>query len=733
MGDSQYSFSLTTFSPSGKLVQIEHALTAVGSGQTSLGIKAANGVVIATEKKLPSNLVDESSVQKIQCLTPNIGVVYSGMGPDFRVLVRKSRKQAEQYHRLYKEAIPVTQLVRETAAVMQEFTQSGGVRPFGVSLLVAGYDDKGPQLYQVDPSGSYFSWKASAMGKNVSNAKTFLEKRYTDDMELDDAVHTAILTLKEGFEGQISGKNIEIGIIGADKKFRVLTPAEIDDYLAEVELIFRCTVTRIFIAQRSYKTDYICRAKSSGPDGIEKYKHTGLYIDKRGKWRSFDRKKLSRERCGTLRGKGWKYGSGFVDGIFPVLSPIAQKILQFVQKEVDPNTVWGALDTLPPTHATWDDLINVAVQLRLNKKWDPIVLHLLQWLCAVVYNAYIDGLMKNGNSKRAIEIFNRMKRDSCQPSTETYTLLINLHGKASQSYMAMKLFNEMRSQKCKPNICTYTALVNAFARQGLCEKAEEIFEQLQEAGHEPDVYAYNALMEAYSRAGFPSGAAEIFSLMQHMGCEPDRASYNILVDAYGRAGLHEDAQAVFEEMKRLGITPTMKSHMLLLSAYSKARNVAKCEEIVNQMSENGLEPDTFVLNSMLNLYGRLGQFEKMEEVLAGMEKGPYEADISTFNILINVYGRAGFLDRMEGVFQSLATRNLKPDVVTWTSRLGAYSRKKLYTRCLEIFEEMIDAGCYPDGGTAKVLLSACSSEDQIEQVTTVIRTMHKDMKTVLPV
>ncbi|MFS7893749.1 putative proteasome endopeptidase complex [Helianthus anomalus] len=174
-------------------------------------------------------------VQKIQILTPNIGVVYSGMGPDSRVLVRKSRKQAEQYNLLYKEPIPVTQLVRETAAVMQEFTQSGGVRPFGVSLLVAGYDDKGPQLYQVDPSGSYFSWKASAMGKNVSNAKTFLEKRYTDDMELEDAIHTAILTLKEGFEGQISGKNIEIGVIEADRTFRVLTAAQIEDYLQEVE------------------------------------------------------------------------------------------------------------------------------------------------------------------------------------------------------------------------------------------------------------------------------------------------------------------------------------------------------------------------------------------------------------------------------------------------------------------------------------------------------------------
>ena len=111
--------------------------------------------------------------------------------------------------------------------------QRSGVRPFGVSLLVAGYDDAGPQLYQVDPSGSYFAWKASAIGKNMTNAKTFLEKRYSDDMELEDAVHTAILTRKEGFEGQISGQNIEIGVVSTDRAFRVLTPSEVADYLSE--------------------------------------------------------------------------------------------------------------------------------------------------------------------------------------------------------------------------------------------------------------------------------------------------------------------------------------------------------------------------------------------------------------------------------------------------------------------------------------------------------------------
>jgi len=232
---SSADFSLTTFSPSGKLVQIEYALNAVQEGKTSLGIKATNGVVIASEKKVPSILVDASTVEKTGMLSSNVGVTYSGMGPDFRVLLNKGRKAAQTYYLTYKDIIPVTLLARELATVMQEFTQSGGVRPFGVSLLVAGYDDEGPQLYQVDPSGSYWAWKASAIGKNSVAAKTFLEKRYNKQMELEDAINTAILTLKEGFEGAITEENIEIGIVGEDRKFRVLTQQEVRDYVKEVE------------------------------------------------------------------------------------------------------------------------------------------------------------------------------------------------------------------------------------------------------------------------------------------------------------------------------------------------------------------------------------------------------------------------------------------------------------------------------------------------------------------
>ena len=208
---------------------------------TDINQIATNGIVLATEKKSSSPLIDPPSLSKVSVITPNIGMVYSGMGPDYRILVDKARKVSHTgYKRIYNEYPPTRILVQDVARVMQEATQSGGVRPYGVSLLIAGWDDGiepesnvqstdvdpekkrpsgktggilkgGPSLYQVDPSGSYFPWKATAIGKSATSAKTFLEKRYTEGLELEDAVHIALLTLKETIEGEMNGETVEIG------------------------------------------------------------------------------------------------------------------------------------------------------------------------------------------------------------------------------------------------------------------------------------------------------------------------------------------------------------------------------------------------------------------------------------------------------------------------------------------------------------------------------------------
>ncbi|KAG8257571.1 Proteasome subunit alpha type-2 [Homalodisca vitripennis] len=121
----------------------------------------------------------------------------------------------------------------ETTTSNSLCSAQSGVRPFGVSLLICGWDEDRPYLFQCDPSGAYFAWKATAMGKNFISARTFLEKRYSEDLELDDAVHTAILTLKEGFEGQMTADNIEVGVCDASG-FRRLDPSSVKDYLANI-------------------------------------------------------------------------------------------------------------------------------------------------------------------------------------------------------------------------------------------------------------------------------------------------------------------------------------------------------------------------------------------------------------------------------------------------------------------------------------------------------------------
>ncbi|KAK6457386.1 nucleophile aminohydrolase [Scheffersomyces xylosifermentans] len=244
----RYSFSLTTFSPSGKLVQIEYALNAVKQGVTTIGIKSANGVVLATERKANSPLIKNDTNAKVELITPDIAMTYSGMGPDFRVLVDRARKLAHtNYKRVYNEYPPVRILVQEIAKVMQESTQSGGIRPFGVSLLVGGYDHHSEtfQLYQVDPSGSYFPWKATAIGKTSISAKTFLEKRWNEDLELEDAIHVALLALKESVDGELTGENLDIAIVSDPQehllgfkgtsvegpRYKKLTAEEINDRL----------------------------------------------------------------------------------------------------------------------------------------------------------------------------------------------------------------------------------------------------------------------------------------------------------------------------------------------------------------------------------------------------------------------------------------------------------------------------------------------------------------------
>ena len=227
------NFSLTTFSNDGSLEQVNYAITAANNGETALAIKTKDGVILACEKNLNSILIDEASFTKISNLSKYMGCTYSGLGPDFKVLIKKARKEFQQYKlKFMDDFMPVHSLSREIANVMQEYTQSGGVRPFGCCLLMAGFDRDGHHLFQIDPSGAYYEIKGGALGKNRARATQNLERRYKDGLSIDDGLGIIISTLREGYDGEVNEKNIEIAIL-KNTGFELLTPEQLKNYLKD--------------------------------------------------------------------------------------------------------------------------------------------------------------------------------------------------------------------------------------------------------------------------------------------------------------------------------------------------------------------------------------------------------------------------------------------------------------------------------------------------------------------
>ena len=162
-----------------------------------------------------------------------MGCTHSGLGPDFKVIVKQARKECQTYKlKFMDDYMPVHSLSREIANLMQEYTQSGGVRPFGCCVLMAGYDRDGHHLFQIDPSGAYYELKAGALGKNRQRATQNLERRYKDGLSIDDGLGIIISTLREGYDGEVTEKNIEIAIL-KNTGFELLTPEQLKNYLKD--------------------------------------------------------------------------------------------------------------------------------------------------------------------------------------------------------------------------------------------------------------------------------------------------------------------------------------------------------------------------------------------------------------------------------------------------------------------------------------------------------------------
>jgi proteasome alpha subunit len=209
-----YDRAITVFSPDGRLLQVEYAKKAVSLGALALGIAFKDGLLLMADRHRTDKLLVPKSVKKVFIIENHIGMTSAGFISDARVIVKKARLRAQQHKITYGEPMDIEGLVKYLADTEQAYTQYGGIRPFGVSLLIGGFEAKGPTLYLIEPSGIYFQYKAKAVGTNSEEAADkLLEKGYKDNMDRKTAIKLAVSVFKKVIGKDFSVNRLETSII----------------------------------------------------------------------------------------------------------------------------------------------------------------------------------------------------------------------------------------------------------------------------------------------------------------------------------------------------------------------------------------------------------------------------------------------------------------------------------------------------------------------------------------
>ncbi len=231
MGPAEMGYDrvVTIFSPDGRLFQVQYAMEAVKRGATVVGVRGKDCVVLAADKRITTGLMIPASVEKIYKIDEHIAIATSGLVADGRKVVDEARVEAQRNRIVYGEPVEIVNLVRFLCDMSQIFTQYGGIRPFGVSLLVAGVNDV-PRLYETDPSGTPTEWKAAALGEGRNEIMDILEKEHKDNLPEDECVLLALKAMGKVMKKKIDANKIEVAIV-TKSGFKKLSEEELNKYL----------------------------------------------------------------------------------------------------------------------------------------------------------------------------------------------------------------------------------------------------------------------------------------------------------------------------------------------------------------------------------------------------------------------------------------------------------------------------------------------------------------------
>lgn len=235
---SEYDRGVNTFSPEGRLFQVEYAIEAIKLGSTAIGIQTSEGVVLAVEKRVTSPLMEPTTLEKIVEIDKHIGCAVSGLIADSRTMIDRARVEAQNHWFMYNERMKVESVALAVSNLAIQFgdadAETAMSRPFGVAMLFGGIDENGAQLYHMDPSGTFVRYSAKAIGSGSEGAQQSLEETYHKSITLKEALKSALTILKQVMEEKLNASNVELATVTPEGSFQMYSKEQLETLIAGI-------------------------------------------------------------------------------------------------------------------------------------------------------------------------------------------------------------------------------------------------------------------------------------------------------------------------------------------------------------------------------------------------------------------------------------------------------------------------------------------------------------------
>ena len=231
-----YDRAITMFSPDGRLLQVEYAKKTVHQGSTAIGTVCADGILFVTDKRIVEKVIIPESVERIFKIDDHMGATASGILSDARVLIERAQLRAQQHRVTYDSPIDVSTIVKDICSLKQICTQSGGLRPFGVSMIIGGIDVEGPKLFETDPTGIFFPFRATVIGEGETEIEELLNEKYHPKITIEEGLRLCLMGLAKLLDKNFSVERIDAAIITIEeRRYTQLSKDKLEKIVREIK------------------------------------------------------------------------------------------------------------------------------------------------------------------------------------------------------------------------------------------------------------------------------------------------------------------------------------------------------------------------------------------------------------------------------------------------------------------------------------------------------------------